>query len=47
MPYDMNDMTYTTLLEFLDRCYGGGSLKDQQVVEELDKVKLLQDHDYD
>ena len=43
--HNIDDMTYTTLWEVLDRRYGGQNREDQQVMEEFERVKVLESHD--
>ena len=38
---NIDNKTYTTLWEVLDRRYGGQSREDQQVMEEFERVKVL------
>jgi hypothetical protein len=39
--HNIDNKTYTTLWEVLDRRYGGQSREDQQVMEEFERVKVL------
>jgi hypothetical protein len=43
--HNIDDMTYTTLWEVLDRRYGGQNREDQQVMEEFERVKVLESYD--
>ena len=43
--HNIDDTTYDTLWEVLDRRYGGQNREDQQVMEEFDKVKVLESYD--
>jgi hypothetical protein len=43
--HNIDDTTYTTLWEVLDRCYGSESREDQQVMEEFERVKVLESYD--
>ncbi len=43
--HNIDDTTYETLLEVLDRRYGGQIRDDQQVMEEFEKVKVLESYD--
>ncbi len=43
--YDIDEVTSITLWEVLDRCYGGESREDHQVIEEFDNVKVLESYD--
>jgi len=40
-----DDTTYETLWEVLDRRYGGQIREDQQVMEEFEKIKVLENYD--
>jgi hypothetical protein len=43
--HNIDDMTYKTLWEVLDRRYGSQIREDQQVMEEFDKIKVLERYD--
>jgi hypothetical protein len=43
--HNIDDTTYTTLWEVLDRRYGGQSKENQQVMEEFERVKVLESYD--
>jgi hypothetical protein len=43
--HSIDDSTYETLWEQLDQCYGGQIREDQQVMEEFEKVKVLESYD--
>jgi hypothetical protein len=43
--HNIDDLTFSTLLKVLDRHYGGESREDQQVMEEFEKVKVLESFD--
>jgi hypothetical protein len=43
--HNIDDTTYTTLWEVLDRRYGGQNREDQQVMDEFEKVRVLESYD--
>ncbi len=43
--HNLDDTTYDTLWEVLDQSYGGQIREDQQVIEEVEKVKVLENYD--
>ncbi len=43
--HNIDDTTYTTLWEVLDRRYGGESREDEQVIEEFERDKVLESYD--
>jgi len=43
--HSIDETTYTTLWELLDRRYGGQSKENQQVMEEFERVKVLDSYD--
>ncbi len=43
--HSIDDSTYETLWEQLDQRYGGQIREDQQVMEEFEKVKVLESYD--
>jgi len=43
--HNIDDETYNTLWEVLDQRYGGQNREDQQVMEEFDKVRILESYD--
>jgi hypothetical protein len=43
--HNIDDTTYETLWEVLDRRYGGQIREDQQVMEEFEKIKALESYD--
>ncbi len=43
--HNIDNKTYETLWEVLDRRYGGQIREDQQVMEEFDKIKALESYD--
>ncbi len=43
--HNIDNSTYTTLWEVLDQQYGGQKREDQQVMEEFERVKVLESYD--
>ena len=43
--HSIDDRTYETLWEVLDQRYGGQIREDQQVMEEFERIKVLESYD--